>query len=280
VQKLDPMKQFAFVLVLALGASSLGHASPLADYLRPRMAVLNRPLMTFHYSKDQAEPASQAEVFEKASKVARGFNNSDRVDANNFGPGFYVSPDPFASRVFGGVAAPQLTVVTLKEGARILDMRKHTEDAEYAKIMIDAGCVSDFGRNGDSKICRQTLIDAYLELKVQAVLYNYLASATINGCEKGGGIALNVVDDSAMDAETISYYSTEKLEPQAGLGKFISRLYEEASQDFDLNKFLNVPQWTPLPTSLNDVGAMNADEYLNMKKQMIWNCGEPWLGKL
>jgi hypothetical protein len=281
--------KFASILCILI-CSSAAMANPatnMQELLAKRIITLDRPLTTFHYRNATQDPGSMESAVRAVNATTVVFSRKDlSKDHNVVGPGLYVAVDPAATRSYGG-ANPQLYVITLKKGARILDTRlqmKDFSDPDYDGVTEALQCNGqkilltpsyDGLRNSPSKDCQAATIDAVKALGVDAILYDYQGSETIDSCRASRGVALNVVSPNAVAENGVSFFSRKtRLESAPGVGDFVHRLFLEGLRDPQLNTFSQMEKnLSDEPDTLKEAMPLQNSSYEALKQAGIWKCG-------
>jgi hypothetical protein len=267
-------------LMALLGSVAMAKpATNMQELLAQRIITLDRPLMTFHYRNAEQDPNSAESVLRAAAVTTDVFFRRDIVkDINMAGPGLYVAVDPGVSRMFG-FDHPQLYVVTLKKGTRVLDARY--QDFERVKngysAVTDAlqcldkkvGMISkvEVFRNSKSLACQEAAMQALTNLNVGAILYQYAGAETLASCRGGRGVALNVISPSAI--EEVSFFSRKyKYEATPEAGGFVKSLFEES-----MKGVASSGKYNDIPDTLKETASLSLEAYNKVKSEMIWKCG-------
>lgn len=278
-------------------------ADQIRDFLAPHIFKLNREMMTFHYTMAETEdayrPGDLAEIASEAKFWGKDFYNVDATSYDLVGPGHYVAIDPTSSRIFGGVADPQLYVVPINAGTVILDARPELKTSQrfFFDLNTSLGCYNNptpeqpnstkeprlnsqtiakwiqLFRASNNLTCRKALIQAFADLKINAILYDYNSNELAN-CRHNRGEAVSIISPEAVVADQIAYFSHKKFFDPHGIGGFVTGLYTEGSKDPEFWENL-LPGQEPMPASLQPTDATVAN-YENWKAKFIFGCGPKW----
>lgn len=275
------MKWLVCILSLTLVALGQAQAMTLQEYVEKKIIVLDRPLLTFHY-RHSTEPNNMNDVIKMAEEPTTWFYNPRvGVDKNIVGPGLYVAIDPASSHNYG-LPKPQLYTVMLKKGTRILDVRgmpREDSDKEFDHITDKLRCfTSAYGfsalqdlRESPSALCREEVIRAYKALNVEAIVYDFPGSGTIDNCRAPHDVAFDVISASAIDRNNLNYYSdTRKFESSPQLTPFIADFFMEARRDQNLDQDMTN---LLLPASIKMNYSSPSSNYEQLKSDLIWKCG-------
>jgi hypothetical protein len=277
-----------FALLAGASASADTNQPTLKSLLAKKLFTLDRPLITFHYKHRDRKITDLSTLLNKVkSEADRFYDPNDNPMNSMIGPGLYVSVDPAATRASYGLEIPQLYVITLKAGTRVIDVRDDFVGADavaYRSIVKQLKCsdgTQDPNPNtlrlSNNKECRDEVLKTYEELGIEAILYQFPASTQIAGCRVAREEAFNVIKGSAFQDSSFGFYSNILgLETKPELRPLVSALFQEASQDprlrFELNEIL------PLK-SLQGENVVKDSEYQAWKAQNIWKCGTARAGE-
>jgi hypothetical protein len=275
------MRLLKLLLFLGPAAFAQARADLLSDYVAAHVVVLDRPVLSFHYTHDRAEPASPEEAFRYLNKSVPIYNDATVVTDDLAGPGLYLAVDPVGSRSFGN-ERPMLYTIQLKTGTRLVDFRGRGErDAEALQNIAKAsGCAEAMTfeslRNDAQLQCRQVLIEAFRKNHIDAVMYSYSASGSLQNCREDRKVAFVAVSATALDAASVSYYSSKRILGSApAKTSFMSQLFDEAAQDVDIRYY----GFSSKPKSLVGASPTEARKYEETKANLLWGCGHPQPGE-
>lgn len=273
------------------GAFSANLTEQVTQKLQTRVSVLDREMVTFRYESKANDKIRSLDDLKARIQgwSERYFDKS--VDTNDMaGPGTYVAIDPFSSRDYGG-SDPQLYVLTLKKGTRLLDLDKGLKSEEknlIIKLYRSLQCDSRDGTQStvvDSDIdylslrlspkaaCREAAIEIVQKLNIHALIYSYVASNSLSDCRERY-VALNVISSAAIDFSKALFYSNKYSIEATDSGHLIKKLYEESEEDLQLK--LGWENDFQIPSELEKKSLASESEYNMWKKRKIYNCGPKW----
>lgn len=283
---------FAITSLACQAAFSEDLTGQLTQKFQARMSVLDRELMTFRYESHPKENMKTAKDIEaRVRNRPERFFKKDVTSYDAAGPGSYVAIDPVASRSFGG-DTPQLYVFNLKKGTRILNLERSftSEEKDLIKkihnelqckmkrsneeTLIEEKDMNLFSlRQSSTEACRETAIAIAKTLKVQAIMYSYLASNSLADC-RNRSVALNIISAEAIDFKTVVFYSDQYSIDDMDTGRFIKKLYDESDDDFSFSNLSKLGN--PMPVELEKKTLASNTEYSPWKQSKIFNCGPKW----
>lgn len=277
-------------------------ANKLKELLEKYTYKLGRELTTFHYqtanNSDSYRPTSLEDLRRSATYWGLGFHNVNLVTGDMMGPGHYVATDASGSRSFGGSTDPQLYVAVIKPDAVLLDARfvngenfqeiqrlQDTWQCEANGNFTGASDIESYGsgkslsklfpnfRNSSIESCRKIIIQALIDLKVTAILYDYIASNELDNCRHSRGEALSIISPDAVDINQVAYFSDKMSFDPHHIGAFLKQLYIEGMRDYSiLSSFSSDPKSQEMPKSLVSLNSDNSS-YEKWKAQSIYKCG-------
>jgi hypothetical protein len=281
-----------FSFLFSAQAADLSLSDQLIQKFQSRTSVLDREMITFRYeTKANFEPRNQDEVRGRVYGWPERFLDIKVMTGDLAGPGTYLAIDPFASRSFGG-GAPQLYVIPLTKGTRVLDLQSSLKADEKEIIknihrslqckkldgtgekLIDENNMDYFSlRRSSTEACRAVAIRVIQTLKTQAIFYGYSASNSLAECRERSA-AINVISSQVLDFSKALFYSDESAIESAEMGKFIKRAYDESNNDFSL--LLNSGNNDQMPLGLSKKPMALDSEYHQWKKEKVYACGPKW----
>lgn len=262
----------------------------IADRVRP----LDRTMVTFHYESENIRPQSLEDVRRRLTGRQARFFDVSLVDNNMVGPGTYVAIDPVGSRSFGG-KDPQLYVIPVPQGVRVLDgfrslmksetdfFKDLTQKMNCKKEYFKADAANDFSawigffRNNETLECRTLLIDAFSRAHVEAIMYGYVAAYHLKTCRAGLQVALNLVAESAVDLQRISFFSNSAQFGGGPIQNFaLFRLFKDASTDYQMQLVQISRGSDEMPATLKRFGESPKPFSYHWKASKIGRCGKTW----
>jgi hypothetical protein len=283
------MKFLSLLMIICSGSFALARpAASLEELFARRVITLDRPLMTFNYYESDKDAASKEIALKGALKRIALFEALDKEPdqgVNAAGPGLYVAVDPAASRGFGR-AHPQLSVITLKKGTRILDARKQRWDqldSGYDEIRARLQCSgADYKslnrayetfRDSSSKRCAEETVATLKKLNIAAILYSYVGSDSLQGCGRSRDVALNIISPHAFGIQDFNVYGGTSGSGTSKMTSFVAQLTRESMFSKALGLEFEKPEFKTLPRSLESAQALSKEEYAKIKSELVWKCG-------
>jgi hypothetical protein len=193
-----------------------------------------------------------------------------------------VAIDPIASREPFGSTSPQLYIVTLKAGARVLSLlqgplfrdgfEQFARSIDCKTSTTDAPPDLAYFRNANDLNCRTKIISIIKSLNVQAIFFGYQGARTLQGCNKVRRGALSLIDGTVLDEKIFAYYSNTKKIETVDMSGYIKELYNEASDDNSIYPSRSNYDYS-IPKILSQSKEVSPDLFGSWTANYIWKCG-------
>jgi hypothetical protein len=292
------LRLFAVFVVLWTGS---GYADTNQDQtvqaleaiLKKDVFPLDREMVGFHWEQQNQgwEPSGLADVQRHILNWSSHFFAANGSTNDNVGPGVYLAFDPLATRSYGGSdETAELYVVTVKQGAPILNATRSLTDPERASLnqfTVNNNCGTSFAPANmhdftevmenvflnSSETCRGIIQQVMKDLKVEAVLYTYTSSYLPNCRDQA--YALNVISPNAMKPEGMAFYDGKSLLETAPVSGMVRRAWDEAIR-YDVGTSLYLQKgMNQLPAAIRAADYPPDMDYKNWKNK-IYRCGTVW----
>lgn len=249
------------------------------EALADNTKVLDRDIVVFHYSSGQRSPKNGGDVEQMMLNNNSFFGPG--VDQEDYaGPGLYVATDPNNSRKYGR-GDPQLFVMTLKRGGRVLDGPAYSDRLGPAadRLRQSFGCVEQSSdrviaqvaalRSDPNPTCRRALLKVISDLKIQAISYGF-GSSRISGCDpkRDENIALNIISTDIIGTGEVAYFDNQRAIDPKSIGGFVNRLF---SENLEPTVAMD-PAWNALPKTASSLST-DRKKYIEWKVRSIYKCG-------